>query len=170
MTYDKMVNVDPVFAKEDDVFWGTYEVSQLSRWDYYRRVLGFFKETDKLTSIFELVKQCEWVIPCKNICFISERPTVIRLDNSNKPHCEDGPAISYSDGWSIYADHGVHTLKEVITDPDGFALAELKQMSFPEVKIILKKIGVEKFMSLLGTTPDTWTDLFSEIAKETINE
>ena len=55
-------------------------------------------------------------------------------------------------------------------NPEGFTLQELKKLKTDEVKIVLRKIGMEKFMSIPGTASDTWTDLFNEIAEEIIND
>jgi hypothetical protein len=60
--------------------------------------------------------------------------------------------------------------EKVVMNPEGFTLQELKELKTDEVKVVLRKIGMEKFMSIPGTTSDTWTDLFSQIAKETMND
>ena len=142
----------------------------LSLYDYYREVLGLIKETDKMAGLFELAKSCGWIIPCERVCFASERHNILNFDDRGKLHCENGPAVSYPDGWSIFVDHGVVVSEKVVMDPNGFTLKELKKLKTNEVKVVLQKIGLEKFMATTGTTSDTWTDLFNEIAKETIND
>ena len=138
--------------------------------DYHREVLGVVKETDQLIGMFELAKSCGWIIPCEKVCYASERHNILNLDGKKQLHCEAGPAVSYPDGWGIYADHGVTVLEKVVMDPGGFTLRELKKLKMHEVKIVLRKIGMEKFMSVCGTTPDTWSYLFKKIAKETVND
>jgi hypothetical protein len=95
---------------------------------------------------------------------------MLNLDNKGKLHCKNGPVIVYPDGWGVYIDHGVVVPEKVVMDPGGFTLKELKELKTHEVKIVFRKIGMEKFMSVPGTTSDTWTDLFNEIAKETVND
>ena len=153
-----------------NVVYGSHEAYWLAEYDYFREVLGLVKETDKLVGLFELAKSCGWVLPCEKICYASERPNILNLDNKRKLHCEDGPAVRYPDGWRIYVDHGVRVSEKVVVDPGGFTLKELKELKTHEVKIVFRKIGMEKFMSVPGTTSDTWTDLFSQIAKETVND
>ena len=40
-------------------------------------------------------------------CIVSDFPEVIRIDDQNLPHCEDGPSHRWRDGWSLYHWHGV---------------------------------------------------------------
>jgi hypothetical protein len=150
--------------------YGSHEACWLCRYDFYREVLGLVKETDKLTGLFELAKSCGWIIPCEKVCYASERHNILNLDNKGKLHCETGPVVVYPDGWSVFVDHGVVVPEKVVMDPGGFTFQELKKLKVRKVKIVLKKLGMEKFLSIPGTTSDTWTDLFSQIAKEAISD
>jgi hypothetical protein len=179
-----------VSSTTDGVIHGSCEAHWLVKYDYYREVLGLVKETDKLVGLFELAKSCGWIIPCEkicydseqyngrithhnisdHICYASERHNILNRDSKGKLHCEDGPAISYPDGWGVYIDHGVVVPEKVVMDPGGFTLKELKELKTHEVKIVFRKIGMEKFMSIPGTRRNSWTKLFNEIAKETMND
>ena len=46
-----------------------------------------------------------WALEGLAIC--CERPQVLRLDEQDRPHSTDGPAIAYGDGFEVWADHGV---------------------------------------------------------------
>ncbi|PHJ61452.1 hypothetical protein VF14_23575 [Nostoc linckia z18] len=58
-----------------------------------------------------LMKNCGWIFPDKNIAIICDRPLHLRFDNQNRLHAEGEPAIEYADGFSLYSYHGV-TLPE----------------------------------------------------------
>ena len=47
-----------------------------------------------------------WVMPYTHICFVSERPQHLELDENERLHCETGPAMVYPDGFSVHAWHG----------------------------------------------------------------
>jgi hypothetical protein len=65
-------------------------------------------ETDKRLGIMErIAEQCEWWWPCENIVVASEKPISIRWDDQRRLHAEDRPAVEYSDGYSLFAWHGV---------------------------------------------------------------
>lgn len=40
-------------------------------------------------------------------CMVSDFPMLIKVDDRNLPHCEDGPSHRWRDGWSLYHWHGV---------------------------------------------------------------
>lgn len=43
----------------------------------------------------------------KEFCIVSDFPTVLKVDEQNRPHCEDGPFCKWSDGSALYSWHGV---------------------------------------------------------------
>lgn len=59
-----------------------------------------------------LMRNCGWIFPDKNIAIICDRPLHLRFDNQNRLHAEGEPAIEFTDGYSLYSYHGV-TLPEV---------------------------------------------------------
>ena len=58
-----------------------------------------------------------WWWPHRRFVMVSDRPMVIRRDERGRLHCEDGPAVAWQDGFSVYAWHGVRVEKEVILTP-----------------------------------------------------
>jgi len=47
-----------------------------------------------------------------------DRPELIKFDDQNRLHCENGPAIKYRDGYSIYSWHGVRVPSDWIEKKD----------------------------------------------------
>lgn len=71
----------------------------------------FHNETDvegleAVVSLQKIAKSCGWYSLYEDEVFIQERPVSIKLDDRDLPHCEDGPFLEYSDGFSLYAWHG----------------------------------------------------------------
>ena len=54
----------------------------------------------------------------KEFCMVCEFPEFIKIDDNNRPHCEDGPSHRWTDGWSIYNWHGVSVPKEWIENKE----------------------------------------------------
>ena len=51
------------------------------------------------------------------IAFVSDRPTKLSFDENRLLHCENGPAIEFPDGWSVYAWRGIRVPDEWIKSP-----------------------------------------------------
>lgn len=52
----------------------------------------------------------------EEFCIVSDFPEVLKKDEQNRPHCEDGPSHRWRDGWSLYHWHGVRVPDEWIED------------------------------------------------------
>lgn len=58
-------------------------------------------------------------------CMVSDFPEVLRVDDNNQPHCEDGPSHRWRDGWSLYHWHGVRVPDHWIEDRANLDPAEV---------------------------------------------
>lgn len=75
-------------------------------YDFCISVLKCEHNPEKWKTFKNLINSCGWILPYENICIISSRPSIIRLDEQNNLHGEDLPAIQFADGFSVYANYG----------------------------------------------------------------
>ncbi|WP_442938375.1 DUF6745 domain-containing protein [Nostoc sp.] len=75
--------------------------------DFCISVLKCEYHLEKWEFFKKLINYCGWIFPYENICIISNRPSMIRLDEQNNIHAEHLPAIQFVDGFSVYANHGI---------------------------------------------------------------
>lgn len=103
---------------EYDIFnemsYGSMDAAWLSFYEYFREVVGLTKETEAVLGLTDLAKHCGWVSFYEDTVVFQHRPEVIKFDDENRLHCEDGPAIRYRDGYSVYAWHGTNIPAEWI--------------------------------------------------------
>src|SRR5262249_27815040 len=85
--------------------------NQWSAWDSY---LSFFRHVAKLKINYSKYNHWEQLalhsgprLMHKEICMISARPEVLKVDEQNRPHCENGPFCKWPDGTALYAWHGI---------------------------------------------------------------
>jgi hypothetical protein len=102
-----------------DAVQDTYGGAMVAPWNAYvtflRDVLGWEDETLAAFAHGEaLCVSCGWVWWGKKVCMIIDRPEIIRTNDEDVLHCEDGPAIRYTDGWSVYSWNGVRVPGEWI--------------------------------------------------------
>ncbi len=53
----------------------------------------------------------------EDFCIVSDFPEVLKVDDQNRAHCQDGPSHRWRDGWEQYHWHGVQVPKEWIMNP-----------------------------------------------------
>ena len=83
-------------------------------WAYYdaylsaaRDILGLELEEHKNYSFWEQASiHGGFRVMHEEFCLVCDFPEVLRVDNQNRPHCEDGPSHRWRDGWSLYHWHG----------------------------------------------------------------
>ena len=58
----------------------------------------------------------------EKFCMVSDFPVLIKIDNENLPHCEDGPTHKWRDGWSLYHWHGTVVPEEWVINRESLTL------------------------------------------------
>jgi len=97
--------------------WGSQDLYWIA-WARFAQHIGvkLEAETDHRLGIMErIAMQCEWWWPYENIVVASEKPIGIRWDDQRRLHAEDRAAVEYSDGYALYAWHGVRIPEKWIT-------------------------------------------------------
>ena len=55
----------------------------------------------------------------EEFCIVSDFPRYIKMDDQNRPHCQNGPSHEWRDGWKLYHWHGVRVPSEWIEQPES---------------------------------------------------
>jgi hypothetical protein len=85
---------------QQDAYW-------LAFYDYFRGTEGLVKETETIAGLLDLAQAAGWFTPHATMCWISERPSVLSVNESGKLHAAEGAALAYPDGWQVHATNGV---------------------------------------------------------------
>jgi len=82
---------------------------------------------------------------------ILKRPIVIRRNQNLVLHCEDGPAVRWADGTSLYFWNGIEVTEKLIAYPETITREDILGEQNVEVRRCYQEaLGSEKFASLLG--------------------
>ena len=104
------------------------------------------EKTKDLDGLILLAQNAGWFLPHEKICWISERHDVLRRDNEGRLHCEDGPALSYPDGFWIWAWHGTRVPQRVIEAPETITIEDVRKEQNAEVRrVMVERMGWENF-------------------------
>jgi hypothetical protein len=72
------------------------------------------KEHENYAYFEEASKEGGFRVMHEEFCIVSDFPEILKKDEQNRPHCEDGPSHRWRDGWSLYYWHGVRVPEEWI--------------------------------------------------------
>jgi hypothetical protein len=147
-----------------DIVYGSHDASWLSFYAYFREVCSLVEETNLLEGLTELAKSAGWAIPCEDICFVSERHTLLIRDGEGLLHCDTGPSVRYPDGFSVYSWHGVLIPSEWIEQKETLtADVALTWANIEQRRCAAEILGWEKILQELSPvvvdqdTPDIGT-------------
>lgn len=93
-------------------------------------------------NLYQIAHYCGWLWMFEGVCILTDSPEVLLVDDAGRLHCESGPALRYSDGFEIYAWHGIKVPPLVIKDPARITLNMIKDTHNSEVRrVMLERYG-----------------------------
>lgn len=147
-----ITNVDDSILQElSSTIWnscyGQHNANWLGFYEYFKEVCGLIEETKKLSGLINAAKEVGWFIPTKDICFVSRRPSALRLDEQGRLHNLNGPALQYLDGWSLFYVHGIKVPKWIISNPNDITADKIDEESNAEIRrVMLDIFGHENYL------------------------
>ncbi len=135
--------------REWEAGYGQHDAHWLAFYDYFCHVCNLKRETEKLDGHWKIAQSAGWYLPYEKICWISERPRIVRLNNRNRLHCETGMALQYPDGWGIYALNGVRMKPEYVLTPKEKITPQtvMAERSVEQRRELIRKVGVDTLVS-----------------------
>lgn len=158
---------DQVWAQVGAQIWmtacyGLHDAEWLSSYDALIR-LGI-DGPKRLMGHMQVARCSGWWWPFSDTVIMTERPVVLVRDDRYRLHCETGPAISYSDGWGIWAWHGVRVPQQVIEAPQTLSANEITIERNSEIRrVMIERFGQERYIRESGAKlihRDDWGSLW----------
>lgn len=99
--------------------------------------VGQIESPERAKSLYQIAQHCGWLWMFEGVCVLTDTPEVLRVDGAGRLHCENGPALRYSDGLELYAWHGVQVPPLVIKAPASITLQMIKDTHNSEVRRVM---------------------------------
>jgi len=81
------------------------------------------------------------------LAIMLERPSRISLDSRGRLHAQRAPALSYPNGLTVWADHGVVVPERVIREPELLTVADIDGESNAEIRrVMIERFGAERLI------------------------
>ena len=119
--------------------------------EYLHDQCGLERQTGALAGLWRIAEGASWMIPHQHVCWLAERPELIRQDARGRLHSPKGPAVSYPDGWSAYAWKGVLVPPWIIERPELVSVRTIGAAMDPQVRRCMIEIMTpERFIAQGG--------------------
>lgn len=124
--------------------WGNQEAGWLSFYDFFKNETEV-EGLEIVEGLIQLAEHAHWFVFFEDVAFVSQKPTEIHLDEENRLSNEDGPAVLYEDGFSIYSVRGVSVSSDVVNR--NYTVKDIDEESNQEVKrIMIELYGEDKYL------------------------
>jgi hypothetical protein len=139
-------------------WWGQHEAYWIAFYLFCRDIVGVRydqKRSRQLNMWRDIAQSCCWWWCFENYVVISERPTACHMTEAEgRLHCEDGQALAFSDGYSLYSWHGVNIPDDVVLHPEQLTVARIDAENNAEVRrVMLERYGEARYLQDSGAKP-----------------
>src|SRR5689334_23835093 len=105
------------------------------------------EECAKIEGLIELAQSCGWCWPFEHVAILTDRPTTIKLNAENRPHCDDGPALAYRDGHKVYALNRIRVTQQIVEAPHTLTPTQIDNEPNAEVRrLMIERFGVPRYI------------------------
>jgi hypothetical protein len=134
-----------------DSVYGQHDANWLGFYDYFRDACALSEQTQKLCGLWDVSQSAGWWLPHKNLCWISERHNLVNRDDRGRLHCENGPALTYPDGWSVWSLSGVRVDEQVVLRPETQTVEQIRAEQNAEIKRHrIERFGWPRFLGAIS--------------------
>ena len=132
--------------------YGQHDAWWLALCDFFAQV-GTLETTETLDPFRRLAQSCGQWWAFENAAVLTERPRVLLLDESERPHSESSPAVEYPDGFGFHAWHGVGIPAATVIDVASLTVERIDAESNSRLRAALIDVfGKERYLSEKGAT------------------
>ena len=106
---------------------------------------------DRLDIMREIGMSCMWWYPRDGLIVACDRPSAVHFDERERLHNDNGPAVSFRDGWNIYAVNGVRVPAWLFEEPDRLTLAAIDVEQNAEIqRVMIERFGWDRYAAECG--------------------
>ncbi|MFI6497780.1 DUF6745 domain-containing protein [Nonomuraea typhae] len=130
-------------------WYGQHDAYWIAHYDARHRAGGqtFGGRIGELAPWAQLARSCGWWWPLEDRCVIAERPVSIRL-RDGRLHSGTGPAVTFPDGWSVYALDGFVVPEWVVTGPTPELIENEPNVEVR--RLAIERLGWDRYLETAG--------------------
>ena len=152
---DRAAPLDPIvgYQLERDGFDRTERASYLTTTRHVAgaaelgclAAIGTIWPTATTAQVGRLAATCDAWRSFDGLSVFQDPPVEVRVDAAGQVHAEDGPALRYGDGWSVWALHGVALPRVAVEDPAAIWFADVRNATGRQRTALLDRFGRERY-------------------------
>ena len=153
--------------------WGSLDSYWIAHYLFphnFLRPMHTDEQVALLTGWATIAKNAFWWYPFEGICFVCDRPDEYHFDEQWRLHNPDGAAVRFSDGYSLFAVHGVMLPAWIIEQPKNITVDKICDEQNAEIRrVMIDKYGQARYLTDSGAElvhSDGYGDLYRAVVPE----
>lgn len=128
--------------------YGQHDAGWLGFYDVFSRT-EIAETVAPLKGLMQVARNAGWWWAYPGVAILTDRPAELHRDAANRLHREDGPALRYRDGWSLYCWHGLRIERWIIEEPETITAKKINAEQNQEIRrAMIERIGWLKYLEL----------------------
>ncbi|MEV4091218.1 DUF6745 domain-containing protein [Streptosporangium saharense] len=108
----------------------------------------------EVEGLVMVAESAGWWWPFERVALVCERPSELHRDEAGRPHRAEGPALSFPDGFALYAWHGMPVPAGFGASMTGLTPERIRAEENAELRrVMLEHFGYERYLAESGATP-----------------
>ena len=121
-----------------DAYWLAYYTCALP--------LAGLDESPQLAALAEATRQLGWWWPMRGVAVLTDRPTVLRVDQQGRLHNATGQALEYADGYAFFGWHGTRVPADLVGT--GWDVTRIMAEENTEIRrCAIERMGWDRFVA-----------------------
>jgi len=102
--------------------------------EYLHDVCGLQRHTRALAGLWHIARNASWMLPHEHVCWLMERPRLIRHDANGRLHAADGAALRFGSECNVYAWKGILVPPGLIEHPERIDVRTIEAAHDPQIR------------------------------------
>lgn len=111
--------------------------------------LGGFPDPcdSELKNWLSMFRLAPWYAFCQNICYVGAYPTEATFSDTNRLNNDNGPAVTFADGWKVWALDGIRCPRKLVEAPETITAQEIQTTTNVALRrMMLESFGAARFL------------------------
>jgi hypothetical protein len=125
----------------------------LPAYRYFGEVVSLKGAGERIGALWTLSTSTGWVVPHERVCWLSELPTAVHVDETGRLHSGTEAALRYADGWRVYAWKGIVIPEWIVARPELVTVKAIDRQPNPWIRrCMIEILTPERYIALGGAT------------------
>ena len=126
--------------------YGQHDANWLGYYEYFWEVVGI-EECHLIEGLIAIAKNCGWWNAYETFAVVQDKPVEIYRDEEGRLHREDGYALVYADGLTVWSIEGYRVNEQIVLRPETLTIDQIHGETNADIQsIMIDRFGWDRYI------------------------